>query len=112
MIDILEGRLPKWKADKLSIAGQIVMLISVISAMPVYFMFVFMLPKWVIKMLDKVRRGFLWHGHKGEQAMKRSLCLVNWKVVTMTKINGGLGIRNLEAMNQSLLMDAVMAYNG
>jgi hypothetical protein len=31
------------------------------------------------------------------------MCLVNWKVVTMKKEDGGLGIRDIKAMNFALI---------
>jgi hypothetical protein len=64
--------------------------------MPVYFMSTFLLPKWVIKELNKIRRRFLWHGHKVDQIATKPICLVNWQIDTMSKKNGGLRIRNLE----------------
>jgi Reverse transcriptase (RNA-dependent DNA polymerase) len=41
MIDMEEGRLSGWKADKLSTAGRTIMINSVISSMPIFFMSVF-----------------------------------------------------------------------
>jgi hypothetical protein len=60
-----------------------------------------MLPKWVTKAIDNIRRRFLWHGHKRDD--RKPVCLVNWTTVTMSKRIGGLGIRDLRIMNQSLL---------
>jgi hypothetical protein len=66
-------------------------------------MSVFLLPKWVIKEIDKIRRRFLWHGYK-ELQDKKPMCLVNWRVVTMSRSFGGLGVRDLSIMNQSLIV--------
>jgi hypothetical protein len=103
LIDSIQNRLPGCYASKLSMAGRIVILNSVISAITMYHMTVFMLPEWVIKAIDRIRRQFLWHGHKEYQVGKRAMCLVNWKVVTMKKEDGGLGIRDIKAMNFALI---------
>jgi Reverse transcriptase (RNA-dependent DNA polymerase) len=50
-----EKRLSGWKADTLSIGGRLVLLNSVLSSQPIYYMSVFFLPKWVISRLDKIR---------------------------------------------------------
>jgi hypothetical protein len=64
----------------------------------IYHMSMYLLPKTTIKKLDAKRRRFLWQGG-GEKKYH----LVNWNKVCHTKKNGGLGIKNLEALNISLL---------
>jgi hypothetical protein len=59
LIDSIQNRLPGCYASKLSMAGRIVILNSVISAITMYHMTVFMLPEWVIKAIDRIRRQFL-----------------------------------------------------
>jgi hypothetical protein len=59
-----EQKLSGWKADLLSIGGRLVLLNSVLTAKPLYYMSAFILPRWVIVKLDKIRRRFLWHGHR------------------------------------------------
>jgi hypothetical protein len=76
---------------------------SVLSAKPIFFMSVFLLPKWVIKKIDVIRRRFLWHGHKESQSEKNAMCLVNWRVITMSKEYDGLGVKDLQIMNKALL---------
>jgi hypothetical protein len=40
---------------------------------------------------------------KEELSDKKSMCLVNWTVVTMSKYDGDLNIKDLNMMNQSLI---------
>lgn len=59
----------------------------------------FPLPKSIGKKLKKLRRIFLWQGNKEKQGYN----LVKWEEVTMSKAQGGLGIKNLSTQNTSLL---------
>jgi antibiotic biosynthesis monooxygenase (ABM) superfamily enzyme len=58
-VDNIQDRLLGCHANKLSIAGRIVILNLVLSAILVYFMSMFLLPNWMIKKIDKVIRNFL-----------------------------------------------------
>jgi mannosylglycoprotein endo-beta-mannosidase len=62
LIQRFNKRLAGWAAKHLSIAGRLVLLNAVLSALPVYFMSCFLLPSWVRNDIDKIRRKFLWHG--------------------------------------------------
>jgi hypothetical protein len=56
-------------------------------------------PKWFIKAIDKIRRGFLWKGRKDIQG---GCCLVALETVQRPLELGGLGILNLEVMGWAL----------
>jgi hypothetical protein len=58
-----------------------------------------MLPKTILKKMDRTRKGFFWQGG-GE---KRKYYLVKWDKITRPKQKGGLGIKDLRKMNISLL---------
>jgi hypothetical protein len=70
LIDSIQKSLPGWKAEKLSIAGRLVLLNSILTTKPLFFMSVFLLSKWLVKRIDAIRRRFLWHGHKENQREK------------------------------------------
>lgn len=59
------------------------------------------IPKAVIKQIDKFRKNCLW---RGNDVNGRGQPKAAWKLVCRTKEEGGLGIINLEAQNQALLM--------
>jgi hypothetical protein len=64
----------------------------VLSAIPIYLLIAMNIPKWVIKSIDKIRRGFLW---KGSKDMNEGNYLVSWDIITRPLKLGGLGVPNL-----------------
>ncbi|GJM99225.1 hypothetical protein PR202_ga16307 [Eleusine coracana subsp. coracana] len=73
----------------------------VLSAIPIHLLLALSIPKWIIKVINKARRGFLWRGRKEDN--DRS-CLVAWEKVQCPLDIGELGILNLEIMGWSLQM--------
>lgn len=57
-------------------------------------------PKGVVKALVKLQSSFLWGGNVN----KREVHLVKWKKITRSKSQGGLGVRDLGEVNESLLL--------
>ncbi len=101
LIEKLDKRLAGWKGLLLSRAGRLVLLNTVLSSIPTFFCSAFLLPGWAIKAMDRIRRGFFWKGRVLDNGFH---CLINWDRVCRPKASGGLGIRNLKAMNSSLLI--------
>lgn len=73
---------------------------SVLDALPAYMMCIFPTPANVITRIDKIRRDFFWQG----TVDKNKFHLVKWEELTVGKKAGGVGMRNLKAQNQSLMM--------
>lgn len=59
--------------------------------------------KKLIFKLTAIIRTFWWTGIKEDNSSK-GLCLRAWKDICTSKKEGGLGIRNLQAMNQGLIL--------
>jgi hypothetical protein len=55
--------------------------------------------------LTAIIRNFWWTGIKEEQTT-RSLCLRAWADICVEKKIGGLGVRNMQAINQGLILSA------
>ena len=55
--------------------------------------------------LNAIIRNFWWTGVR-EETTNRSLCLRAWKDICTPKAEGGLGIRNLYAVNKGLILMA------
>ncbi|XP_020253777.1 uncharacterized protein LOC109830826 [Asparagus officinalis] len=100
LLNNLHHKLASWKCNCLSYGGRLVLLNSVLTSIPLYFMSFYKLPGWLIKEVDKIRRNFLWSGKSVSKPFK---CLVNWKRVCMNKLEGGLGVKDLKTFNISLL---------
>jgi hypothetical protein len=59
-VDKVACRLPVWKAEQMAPIGRVTMVNAVLSSIPIYLLMAINVPKWVIKRIDKVHRGFLW----------------------------------------------------
>lgn len=100
VIERCERRLSRWKAQYLSKGGRLVLINSVLDALPTYLMSVFPLSAQMEGRIDALRRNFLWNGEKESKGYN----LVKWKTVLLLKKQGGLGIKNLRKQNRSLMM--------
>ena len=97
------------KADKrlsgisnmMSYCSRIVVIKSVISAIPNHIMCALKLHFTHSDHLEKSMRIFLWQGKDIE---KKGKCLVKWENVCKPKEAGGLGIISLRDQNKALLM--------
>ena len=77
----------------MTLAGRVVLVRFVLTAIPVYLLVAIKVPKWFIQAIDKIRRNFLW---KGRKEINGGSCLVAWEKVMRPIDLGGLGIHNLE----------------
>lgn len=101
LLDKIGSKIPGWKGRYYSSVGRETLVKSVFTAMPVHYLTALPAPKWVIKMIDKMRRTFLWKGEEPEN-VKPGTSLVNWQTVCMPRDLGGLGILDLERFSLAL----------
>jgi hypothetical protein len=99
MIEVLRKRLMSWGNRFLSFGGRIVLLNSVLSAIPIFYLSFMKMPVKVWKEVVKSQREFLWGGLE----KKRKINWVCWDTVTKSKSDGGLGVKDLRRVSLSLL---------
>ncbi|GKV15232.1 hypothetical protein SLEP1_g26031 [Rubroshorea leprosula] len=99
VIDNFSKKLAVWKVKSLSIGGRVTLLKSVLSALPIYFMSIFRIPKVVLHDLVSLQRKFLW----GYTEDKSKLAWLSWEKVCRNRSEGGLGVPNLDYRNIALL---------
>lgn len=85
-------KLQEWKRKLLSLAGKEVLLKAVIMALPNYTMSCFRLPKGPCRDISKLPDEY-----------QRKLHWAKWSTLTEVKGKGGLGFRDLEMFNTTLL---------
>jgi hypothetical protein len=85
----------------LSYNGRLILVNSVFSALPTFYMCSLKLPLQVIKQIDVYRKHCLWS--KGDINRKGS-CLVAWEIACKPKDQGGLGIIDIKSENIALLL--------
>jgi hypothetical protein len=92
-------RLDGWKSASLSYGGKLILLNACLSSTPTYAMSMYLLPKTLVKKMDRTRKKFFWQGN----SVKKKYYLVKWSVIERPKRKGGLGVKDLRRMNISLL---------
>ena len=92
-------KLKGWKEKLLSQAGREVLIKAVIQAIPTYTMSCFKLPKSLVQDIESLIRKFWW-GYRGEQ---RIIHWISWDKLCLPKKEGGIGFRELNKFNDSLL---------
>ncbi|KAL0285759.1 UNVERIFIED_CONTAM: hypothetical protein Sradi_7165100 [Sesamum radiatum] len=94
----IDSRIKGWEGIQLLFAGRLQLIKSVLLALNIYWAMAFILPKRVVKEVEKRLRGFLWEGHSNEGYPK-----VAWNLVCRPFEEGGQGIRDLHALNRALM---------
>jgi hypothetical protein len=103
--DKFKSKLSAYKANRLSHAARLTLIKSVFASIPVYYMSNILFSKKFIAKLTAIIRNFWWTGVRDEPTTE-CLCLRAWADICTEKKIGGLGIRNLQAINQGLILSA------
>ena len=71
---------------------------SILQAIPIYPLSEIVVPKGVCTKMIEIFRKFIWGGPK----QQKKWALISWKIITKTKEEGGLGLRDPYILNQVL----------
>lgn len=99
MLDKIAAKLQRWRGKLLSHAERLVLINSVLTAVPIYLLSVFKLGRWALKKIDEMRRNFLW---KSDPDYSHTSCLVSWKQFCRPKALDGLGVTDLQHFSRAL----------
>ena len=83
----------------LSFRGRVTLLKSVLTSIPIYFFSFFRVPKKVKDKLVRIQRSFLWGGDQ----QQTKIAWVKWDTVCLPKEAGGLGVKDINSFNLSLM---------
>ncbi|KAL2252862.1 UNVERIFIED_CONTAM: hypothetical protein Sindi_0080900 [Sesamum indicum] len=86
LISKIDARITGWEGISLSYAGRVQIIKSVLSTLSLYWAYAFILPKKVIKEIEKRLRNFLWKGTTSSGYAK-----------------GGLGFKDISTLNRALM---------
>ncbi|KAL2251957.1 UNVERIFIED_CONTAM: putative ribonuclease H protein [Sesamum indicum] len=98
LISKIDARITGWEGISLSYAGRVQITKSVLSTLSLYWASAFILPKKVIKEIEKRLRNFLWKGTTSCGYAK-----VAWKDVCRPADEGGLGFKDISTLNRALM---------
>jgi len=98
LIGKLEKQILLWSHRWLSRAGRLVLIKSVLEAIPVYFMSLSWIPKGILEAARRLCFAYLWRGNKLNQVMS----WVRWERIAQPKALGGRGLKNIFLFSKAL----------
>jgi len=98
LLEKLDKKLKLWSHKWLSRAGRLVLVKSVLEAIPVYWMSLSWIPKGVLSSYRRLCFQFLWSGKKDAQVTP----WVKWETIARPKDRGGWGLKNIFLFSKAL----------
>ncbi|XP_062114673.1 uncharacterized protein LOC133825790 [Humulus lupulus] len=98
--DKMRKKIEQWEGRFLSKAGKEILLKTVAQALPSYAMNVFLLPLGLCNDMEKLMCRYWWHS---SSSGGRGVHWKKWEKLTVHKMKGGMGFRDLHDFNRSLL---------
>jgi hypothetical protein len=92
LVDRMADRLPSWKGNLMNCSNRLAHIKSTLIAMTFYTTICIKLTRWLLWVVEKLTKAFLWTGSDEVQGGK---CLLAWGRVQHPLRLGGLGILDL-----------------
>lgn len=99
LVQQVANKLPHWKGATLPRSSRLLLIKSVLCAIPLHAMLALNIPPKTLKAIAKICRGFLWCG---KSEANGGQCAVAWSSVCTPTWAGGLGIPDLTWLNFAL----------
>lgn len=99
LIEKVSDKIQTWKCNLLSQAGRVILIRSVLQALPIYFMSTTTILRRVIEEITKRIRKFFW----GKVDQDRYMAFIAWNKILAPIRSGGLGLRDLSLVNDAML---------
>ena len=96
----VKSRLSSWSVKTLSFSGRFLLIKTVIAGITSFWCSAFILPKACINKINSMCSFFLWKGNMEDHQSAK----VAWDTVTLTKEQGGLGVKDLHMWNKACAM--------
>ncbi|KAF6169120.1 hypothetical protein GIB67_038617 [Kingdonia uniflora] len=100
LVEKIKRRATGWAGSLLSLQGRAVLVQSVLSSISIYSMGIYKWSASLIKEGERILCNFFWSGEPDS----RKACVVAWDKVCKPFKEGGINLRRLKAINQSLMM--------
>ncbi|XP_018453583.1 uncharacterized protein LOC108824675 [Raphanus sativus] len=97
LLQQVKARFSSWSLKALSFAGRLLLIKTVISGITTFWCSSFILPKACVNKINSLCGLFLWSGQSEGHHSAR----VAWDRVTLTKEQGGLGVKDLLVWNRA-----------
>eukprot|EP00253_Pinus_taeda_P021165 PITA_21165 len=98
-IERMRGLLQSWGVSWLNLAGRVILIKAILSALPICQYAIILAPARIHKHMEITLRSFLWQGGKQES---KKFSLVKWDQVTLPYEKGGLSIKIPSLSNRAL----------
>jgi hypothetical protein len=92
LVEKIRCKLSSWKSRHLSMGGRLVLIKSVLSSIPVYFLSFFKAPTCIISLIEYTFKAFLWGGSKES----RKINWIKWDKICLSKEEECMGVRRVK----------------
>ncbi|XP_049378189.1 uncharacterized protein LOC125842966 [Solanum stenotomum] len=99
LVNKIIARISSWTAKKLSYAGRMQLVKSILFGIQAYWSHLFIIPAKVLKFIESYCRSFTWSG--SNTINKRAL--MAWEKVCLPKSVGGMNLINIRLWNQAAI---------
>jgi len=99
----IENKINHWVNRYLSLGGRLTLAKAVLESIPVYWLSLYKVPCTILAGIRKRIFSFIW---KGNHTSKK-IHLARWELLSMPKIKGGWGLKNLSLFSQALRMKSL-----